>query len=206
MFDIQNYHNFIVAIIVFQLFPGAGTLAILKATASGGIKTGMFAVYGILLGDIIYMSSAVLGLTALLQHFPSILKFAQVIGVLYLIYLGVHKLVEKVDEGTKQNEMRNRNLKVFREALVICLTNPKAIMFFMAFFPLFLTQGSQPITLLVMMIHVTIISTIYQTGLVLLGNSAAQFVSKWKYSKIVATRLAGLAFIAFGVKLARNIN
>jgi len=205
MFDIQNYHSFILAIIVFQLFPGAGTLAILKSTASGGIKSGMFAVYGTLLGDFIYMSSAVLGLAAILQNFPFILKFAQFAGVLYLVFLGIQKLLEKVDVNVREELVVNNHFKIFREALAICLTNPKAIMFFMAFFPLFLVHDSKPGTLLVMMIHVTIISLIYQTSLVLLGNRVARLISGWKYSKIIATRLAGLAFIAFGIKLARNI-
>ncbi len=205
MFDIQNYYSFILAIVAFQLFPGAGTLVILQSTASGGIKSGMFAVYGTLLGDLIYMSSAVLGLAAILQTIPFILKFAQYIGVLYLVIVGLQKLVVKVGTKVKEDKLEKYNCTVFKEALVICLTNPKAIMFFMAFFPLFLTQDSKPITLLAMMIHITAISLIYQTGLVVLGNILSQLVSRWKYSKIIATRLAGIAFIAFGVKLARNI-
>ena len=205
MLDIQNYNSFLLAIIVFQLFPGAGTLVILKAAASGGFKSGMYAVYGTLLGDFIYMSSAVLGLAALLQHFPFVLKFAQLTGVIYLIFIGFQKLVEKIEEVPQNHELKKNELKVLREALAICLTNPKAIMFFMAFFPLFLTESSKSITLFVMMIHVTIISAMYQTCLVLVGNSAAKLISKWKYSKTIATRLAGIAFIAFGVNLARNI-
>ena len=73
-------------------------------------------------------------------------------------------------------------------------------MFFMAFFPLFLTPDSGKMTLLAMMIHVTGISLIYQTGLVLLGNSVGKIISKWKYSKAIATRLAGISVYLFRIE------
>uniref|UniRef100_UPI002FC2FB92 LysE family translocator n=1 Tax=Desulfogranum japonicum TaxID=231447 RepID=UPI002FC2FB92 len=205
MFDIHNYNSFLLAIIVFQLIPGPGTLAIVQAAASGGFKSGMYAVYGTLLGDCIYMSSALLGLATLLQNFPFVLEFAQFTGAIYLLFIGSQKLFEKIEKVPENNGLKKKDLKVLKEALAICLTNPKAIMFFMAFFPLFLAEDSNSITLFAMMIHVTIISAIYQTCLVLMGNSAAKLLSQWKYSKTIATRLAGIAFIAFGAKLARNI-
>lgn len=205
MFDIESYSSFILAIIVFQLFPGAGTIAILTATAAGGVRSGICAVYGTLLGDAIYMSSAVLGLATMLQKYPMTLKVAQYGGVIYLCYLGVQKLVESVETISIKHREKRDNAHVFKKAFAICLTNPKAIMFFMAFFPLFLSQDSRPATLLIMMLHVTVISLIYQMLLVVMGNSVSQYLTRWKYSKLVATRLAGIAFIAFGLKLARNI-
>jgi leucine efflux protein len=54
------------------------------------------------------------------------------------------------------------------------------------------------------MAHVTGISFIYQTGLVLVGNVLARRLSKWPYARSVATRLAGVALIGFGAKLALN--
>ena len=98
MFEIQNYFSFVLAIVAFQLLPGAGTLAILKASASNGVKSGMYAAVGILIGDFIFMSSAVLGLAAILQNYPWLFQYAQYLGVMYLIYLGAQKLFGKVDK------------------------------------------------------------------------------------------------------------
>ncbi|MBL8375646.1 LysE family transporter, partial [Accumulibacter sp.] len=64
MFEIQNYASFVAAIIVFQLIPGPGTLAILNATARNGIGAGLGAVVGTLLGDMVYMVAAIVGLAA----------------------------------------------------------------------------------------------------------------------------------------------
>jgi leucine efflux protein len=71
MFDIQNYANFIAAILVSQFAPGPGTLTILNATARNGIGTGLGAVAGTLLGDFTYMVGAGLGLTAVMNAHPS---------------------------------------------------------------------------------------------------------------------------------------
>lgn len=205
MFEIQSYYSFILAILLFQLFPGAGTVAILTATATGGVRSGMSAVYGTLLGDFIYMSSAVLGLAAVLQKFPAALTAAQYVGVVYLCYLGLKKLFGRIEENPAGHTGGSGEWTVFRQALAICLTNPKAIMFFMAFFPLFMSQGSGPVTLLAMMAHVTLLSLVYQAMLVLVGNRATRFLARWRYSKVIATRLAGIALLGFGLKLARNI-
>lgn len=204
MFDIQNYGSFIMAILVFQIIPGAGTITILNATARNGFATGMSAVFGTLAGDFIYMLAAILGLAAILNAYPSILASAQWIGVAYLCWLGWKLLRASVTDQAADMTYEQGRWFYLRQALAVSLTNPKVIMFFMAFFPLFLNTESRPVTLVVMTVHVTTISFLYQTGLVLVGNAAARHLSRWKYARLVATRLAGIALIGFGAKLAFN--
>ena len=97
-----------------------------------------------------------------------------------------------------------KHTSCFRQALAVCLTNPKAVMFFMTFFPLFLTSDSRPATLGVMMAHVSLISLVYQTGLVLVGNAVAVKLSRFQHAGVLARRLVGLGLLGFGVKLAIN--
>lgn len=205
MFDIQNYGSFILAIVAFQLFPGPGTVTILNATARNGINAGMRTVFGTITGDFIYMSGAVLGLAALLSANPGVLAVAQWIGVVYLCWMGFNFLRSKNSNRPDSKAPQTGNWKHFRQALAVSLTNPKVIMFFMAFFPLFLSSDSSPATLFILMLHVTAISFLYQTGLVLIGNTIARRLSKWKWTRLVASRLLGIAFIGFGVKLAITI-
>ncbi len=205
MFEIQCYHSFIITIFLFQIIPGAGTIAILSSTASNGMKSGMIAVCGILSGDFLYMLSAVLGLSTLLKSFPTIFKILQYTGAIYLFFLGLKKIFLTHENDLLNDKQKSKNLKTFKQSLAICLSNPKSIMFFMAFFPLFLSKESKPITLIAMMFHVTIISLMYQSLLVVTGNSVKKLLCNWKYSKLITTRLAGVALIAFGIKLAKNI-
>ncbi len=134
MFDIQNYSSFIMAVVVFQIIPGAGTVTILNATARNGVGSGMKAVFGTLSGDFIYMLAAVLGLAALLSAYPSILASAQWIGVAYLCWLGWKLLHASVTDQPTDTALKKKDWAYFRQALAVSLTNPKVIMFFMAFF------------------------------------------------------------------------
>jgi threonine/homoserine/homoserine lactone efflux protein len=204
MADIQNYGSFVMAIIVFQLIPGAGTITILNAAARRGIGGGLQAVGGTLTGDLIYMLAAVLGLAAILGAYPGLLAGAQWLGAAYLCWLGWKHLRTPATDPPVATTPQASSWAVYRQALAVSLTNPKVIMFFMAFFPLFLSPASTPLTLVVLMAHVTAISLLYQTLLVLAGNAVARRLAQWPPARVWATRLAGVALIGFGVKLACN--
>jgi len=200
--DIQNYASFIAAIVVFQLIPGPGTLAILNATAKGGIRAGTGAVLGTLAGDFVYMLAAVLGLAAVLAAYPQVLATAQWLGIAYLCWLGIKLLRAPTDADSQPSPIRPAGYRYFREAFAVSLTNPKVVMFFMAFFPLFLRPGASTLTLVAMMLHVTATSLAYQMTLVLVGNAAARRLARWRLARRVVTRLAGVALIGFGARLA----
>ncbi len=202
MFEIQHYASFVCAILVFQLIPGPGTLAILTATARSGIGAGCGAVMGTLVGDFVYMVAAVVGLAAVMNANPVLFRALQWFGVAYLCWIGVQLLRARLAGAGTAPDSRKSAWVYFRQAFVVSLTNPKVVLFFVAFFPLFLRVDASPITLGAMMAHVTVISFLYQTGLVLIGNALARTLSSLPVVRTVATRVAGLALIGFGVKLA----
>lgn len=202
MFDIQNYASFVTAIILFQVIPGPGTLAILGATARSGVGAGMGAVCGTLLGDFIYMLAAVLGVAALLAANPMLFSVMQWAGIAYLCRIGWKLLRTAAGNEAVSTVCGMSNRQFFRQAFLVSITNPKVIMFFMAFFPLFMTVDARPATLLAMMLHVTAISLFYQTVLVLAGDAVARRLSRIRHVRLLATRLAGAALIGFGVKMA----
>lgn len=202
MFDIQNYASFVAAIIIFQIVPGAGTLVILNAAARSGIGAGLGSVWGTLAGDFIYMVAAVAGLAAVMHSIPIIFKGLQWFGAAYICWMGLQLIRRSVNGNGVKDEQVKSGYFYFRQAFAVSLTNPKVILFFVAFFPLFLRADSSPVTLAVMMAHVTIISFIYQAGLVLAGNAVARRLSDLPYARKFATRFAGVALIGFGIKLA----
>ena len=202
MFGIHNYTGFVLAIFAFQIIPGPGTLAIVGATARHGIRSGMGAVFGTLAGDLLFMLGAVLGLAAVLAARPVILTSLQWAGIAYLSWLGLKLLLAPVAGPGAGPARAPHHWSCFRQAFAVCLTNPKAIVFFMAFFPLFLTADSRPRTLGAMMAHVSLISLLYQTGLVLVGHAVAVRLSRFPSARILAGRLVGLGLIGFGIKLA----
>ncbi len=204
MFDIQHYGSFIAAVLIFQLAPGPGTLAILTATGRHGVSGGMAAVAGTLCGDLVWMLGAILGLAAMLQLHPEIFGAVQALGALYLCWMGWQLMRQPADTGTAataRSSPARPTWTSFRHALAICLTNPKAMLFFVAFFPLFINADATAATLAALLLHVTLLSLAYQTMLVLAGHWAAQRLAKFDWVQVLARRLAGLAIIGFGAKL-----
>jgi leucine efflux protein len=204
MFDIQNYASFLIAILVFQLVPGPGTIAILNATARNGVGAGFGAVLGTLLGDFIYMVAAVLGLAAVMQANPILFEALQWFGAAYLVWMGIQLLRTRFADNGGKPEPTRSGWVYFRQACAVSLTNPKVILFFVAFFPLFLRADASSTTLVAMMLHVTVLSFLYQAGLVLVGNVVAARLKAFPFARRLATQLAGIALIGFGFKLAAS--
>ncbi|WP_316151948.1 LysE family translocator [Cupriavidus sp. BIC8F] len=204
MFDIQNYTSFVLAILVFQLIPGPGTIAILNATARNGVAAGMGAVCGTLLGDLVYMLAAVAGLAAVMQANPLLFHGLQWFGAAYLCWMGVQLLRTRIAADAGVPEPRKSARVYLRQGFTVSLTNPKVVLFFVAFFPLFLRPDASPATLAAMMAHVTVLSLAYQAALVLAGNAVASRLRALPFARTLATRLAGIALVGFGLRLAAS--
>lgn len=202
MLDIQNYPSFITAVLVFQAVPGAGTIAILDATARDGRRAGLAAVLGTLLGDGLFMLAAVAGLAAVMQAHPWVFRGLQWFGLAYLGWLAWQLIRSRPGEGASASARVHAPLMYFRRAFIVSLTNPKVMLFFVAFFPLFLEPGASKVTLVVMMLHVTVLSLVYQAALVLIGNGVAVRCAAFPGGRQTASRFAGLALVALSIRLA----
>jgi threonine/homoserine/homoserine lactone efflux protein len=202
MFEIQNYTSFVLAVLLFQLIPGPGTIAILNATARNGVRAGGAAVLGTIAGDFVFMVAAVAGLPAILHSNPAVFLALQWFGAAYLAWMGVQLLRAQVTGLDVAAEPKRLPAVYFRQVFAMSLTNPKVILFFVSFFPLFLTPDASAFTLGIMMTHVTVLSLLYQGLLVLLGNRVAYALRNLPSAIKVANRLAGIALVGFGIKLA----
>ena len=203
MFGIEHYVSFVSAIVLFQLIPGAGTLAIVNATARRGVHAGLSAVLGTLVGDAVWMVGAALGLAAVMQANPALFRALQWFGVVYLLWMAWGLLRSGRSESVSE-AVAVSSWQYARQAALVSLTNPKVMLFFVAFFPLFLRHDSGALTLFVMMAHVSLISLLYQAGLVLLGHWVARVFEDIPQAQVWAKRLAGVALIGFAAKLAAN--
>lgn len=202
MFHILNYEGFVATILVFSAVPGAGTIAILDATARGGPRTGLAAVAGTLVGDFAMMVASVAGLAALLQLHPQWLQALQWFGMAYLAFLAWQMLRAPVQPQTTLTGGVAAPWLHFRKACLVSLTNPKVLLFFVAFFPLFLAPDASATTLAAMMAHVTLISAAWQGGLVAVGNRVALRLHAWPQARWIATRTGGAVLALLALRLA----
>ena len=201
MFGIADYGAFVAAIVLFLLIPGPGNLALITSTGKGGLRGGLAATLGLMAGDQVLMWLAVAGVAALLGTYPAAFKAVQWLGAAYLAWLGARMLLAKRG-GAPILNIRPRDY--FRQALGITLLNPKAIVFYMAFFPLFvdpaLHQGLR--TFGFMALTIAVLTFAYGLTLVLLTYFLAERLRASPRITFALEKLAGAFLIAFGVKLA----
>ena len=203
MFGIADYGAFVVAIIIFLAIPGPGNLAIITSTGKGGIRGGLAAAFGLIAGDQILMWAAVAGVAALLSAYPPAFKAVQWLGAAYLAWLGYRMLTAKPGAAPVLN-IRPR--QYFRQALMITLLNPKAIVFYMAFFPLFVDPARHQglLTFGVMALTIAVLTFAYCLGATLLTHFLAERLRANPRIKTLLEKLAGVFLIGFGVKLAAS--
>jgi len=201
MFGIADYGAFVVAIIIFLAIPGPGNLAIITSTSKGGIRGGLAATLGVIAGDQVLMWAAVAGVAALLSAYPPAFKAVQWLGAGYLAWLGFKMLTAKPGAAPVL-DIRPR--QYFRQALTITLLNPKAIVFYMAFFPLFVDPARhQGLTTFAMMaLTIAALTFIYCLIATLLTHFLAERLRANPRISATLEKLAGVFLIAFGIKLA----
>lgn len=201
MFGISDYGAFVAAILVFLFIPGPGNLALMSSTAKGGWRGGVAATLGLIAGDQVLMWLAVAGVAALLAAYPKALATLQWGGAAYLAWLGWRMLRAKEgDAPVLQIHPRH----YFRQALVITLLNPKAIMFYMAFFPLFVDPAAHAglPTFAAMAATIAVLTLAYGLGVTVLTHTLAERMRRNPRIGRALEKLAGLLLIGFGLRLA----
>lgn len=201
MLGITDYGTFVITVIIFLAIPGPGNLALITSTSKGGIRGGIAATLGVILGDQVLMWSAVAGVAALLTAYPDAFNAVQWAGAAYLAWLGAQMWLAKPGAAPVLNIKPHHFLK---QALMITLLNPKAILFYMAFFPLFVDPVRQQglITYGFMAATIAVLTFLYGLIAVLLTYFLAERVRANPMVTRVLEKVAGLFLVGFGVKLA----
>ncbi len=200
MFGISDYGAFVAAMIVFLLIPGPGNLALITSTSKGGVAGGMGATLGVIAGDQVLMWMAVAGVAALLATYPAAFAAVQWLGAAYLAWLGFKMLVAKPGSAPV---LHIRPSHYFQQAFAITLLNPKAIVFYMAFFPLFIDPARHQglLTFGVLAATIAVLAFLYGLVVVLLTHFLAERLRASPVIGRVLEKIAGVFLIGFGIRL-----
>ena len=201
MYGISDYPAFVLAILVFLAIPGPGNLALLVSTAKGGVRGGLASTLGIMAGDQVLIWLAVMGVAALLTAWPAVFAAVQWLGALYLAVLG-WKMIRTPQGATPVLDIPVG--QYFRQSCLITLFNPKAIVFYMAFFPVFVDPLQVPSvgTFGMMALTVAALTLGYGVVLVLLAHRLSSRVRSHPWVARMLNTAAGALLIGFGCKLA----
>lgn len=203
---VTDVWQLVAATIVFLMLPGPGTFCVLACAAKKGLRGGFAALGGIMLGDAVLMLLAAVGVAALLQANPMLFQGLQYLGAVYLAWLGLKLLFAKGAGGGAAAAVPFSHAAGFRRGLLVTLINPKAIVFYMAFFPLFIDPATHKgsATFLAMGAIISSCTLFYGSLLAIAGNAAAVRLRHNRRIASFATKAAGLFLIGFGIKLTTN--
>jgi leucine efflux protein len=197
---IADYGAFCFAILVFLALPGPGTFCLLASTGKGGRPAGAAATLGVILGDQVLLWLAVAGVAALLTAHPVAFKAVQYAGAAYLCWIGLRLIFAQPGSASP---VQIRPGQYVRQAFLITLLNPKAIVFYMAFFPLFIDPARHQglVTFGAMALTIAVITAAYGLALVAFASAVGTWVRRHKALGRGLERLAGVFLVGFGVRL-----
>lgn len=200
MFGISDYGAFSAAFLLLLFLPGPGNLALITSTTLGGLSGGLASVLGLLLGDQILLWLTVAGVAAVLKAYPSVFMVLQYMGAAYLTWLGVKMIVAKPGTGPSVKITPGH---YFRETLFITLLNPKAILFYLAFFPQFIdpVQHQGVLTFVVMALTIAVLGLTYCVGVVAVTHTMTEHIRARPKVAGFLQKCAGLGLIGFGLKM-----
>jgi len=136
MFGTQDLALFLISGLLLNLTPGQDTFYILGRSIAQGRRAGILSVLGITSGCAVHTFAAAFGLSAILATSSSAFVVVKILGVTYLVYLGMGLLFERsAGAALRSAPSPESGWAIYRAGFLTNVLNPKVALFFMAFLP-----------------------------------------------------------------------
>jgi len=207
MFGVTDLGLFILAGLILNITPGVDLLYIMNRSAAQGKKAGVIAALGIGAGCVVHVLAATLGLSMILVSSSLAFTCVKYLGAAYLIYLGITtflSLKHKTIRDTSQFSPVLSHRKIFRQAILVNILNPKVALFFMALLPQFVSPGAEHPALAFLFLGVlfNVNGTLVNIVFALFTSAlAVKFNTAGTLSRLLKS-LVGTLFVVLGIRLA----
>ena len=200
---------FCLAVLLLNLTPGPDTAFIVGQSVTHGRRAGLLSVLGISTGCAAHTIALSLGLSALLAASAGAFLVIKVVGAAYLVFLGVRMIVGTIGRRdaivvTASPARRMSAARTFIQGFLTNLLNPKVVLFFLSFFPQFVSDASpsKGVAFLVLGAVLIGISTVYNGIVAWLAGSITHRMRSAPLAKAWLERSVGATFIALGARIA----
>ncbi|MFC8075387.1 leucine efflux protein LeuE [Streptomyces sp. NPDC057307] len=209
--------TYLVGVVMIILLPGPNSIYVLSLAARRGVREGYRGAAGVFCGDTVLMVLSAAGVASLLQANELAFSVVKYAGAGYLTYLAVGMMRAAWSMWRSRHESEPDEQPVadapvvsaederpFRRAFVICLFNPKAILFFISFFVQFVdpTYAYPALSFLVLGVIAQVVSLLYLTALIFGGTWLSTAFRRRKRLSAAATSTVGALFLGFAAKLS----
>mgnify|MGYP005993326339 CR=1 FL=1 len=153
-----NILAFAGAMLLLAVTPGPGVFATVSRALASGFSNAKFIVIGIVLGDLIFLLLAIFGLSAIASILGELFILVKYLGGIYLLFLGYKILTSKNRDINIKGVHELSWKKNFSTGLLITLSNPKAIFFYLGFLPTFVNlQTLNTLDIIIISLVVTVV-------------------------------------------------
>ncbi|HET8805796.1 MAG TPA: LysE family translocator [Gaiellales bacterium] len=202
--NLATWLAFVATALVLLLIPGPAVLYIVSQSVEHGRRAGLMATLGVHCGTLVHITAAALGLSAILVSSSIAFGAVRLIGAAYLIYLGVRTLADRTARAQAPAPRETRMGLIFRQGVLVNVTNPKTALFFFAFLPQFVDPhgAAVPEQMLVLGITFALLGLITDSLYGLIAGSAAGWMRGRTAVRSVQRWVTGCIFIGLGVATA----
>ncbi|MEJ9254273.1 MULTISPECIES: LysE family translocator [Bacillus] len=205
MYGIINYEVFLLTGILLNLIPGADTMYIVGRSISQGRKAGVYSVFGIITGSLVHTLLVAFGLSIILTKSIVLFNTIKVIGVIYLVYLGIKMILDKTNVAFQASSNKLNIGKIYLQGLLTSLTNPKVSLFFIAFLPQFIdTKASGPMPFIILGITFTVTGLLWCLFVAFFSSYVTKKLRGNQKVGMILNKVTGIIFIGMGLKLLQT--
>lgn len=210
---INDLGLFCAAVFLLNITPGPDTAYIVGRSVAQGRAAGLVSALGISAGCCVHAIASAFGLTAVLAASSLAFTVIKLAGGAYLVYLGLRMLLTRAAPAATDPaaasaapplRLRLRLRRIFMQAMVTNILNPKVILFFLSFFPQFVRADApdKTVAFLVLGAVFVLMSTLWNGGTALAAGVLAAGAGRNPRIRLWLERCVGAAFVALGVRLA----
>ena len=135
--DLLTLLSLMIATFVYAISPGPGLFAVLAISTRFGPIPAIWVSIGHTVGDIIYVALAMLALNALADLINESMLYVKILGASYLIFIGYQQFRSK-GISFEPSSKKSSVIKLLIAGFVVGVTNPKTIIFYLSFLPIFI--------------------------------------------------------------------
>jgi threonine/homoserine/homoserine lactone efflux protein len=201
--SLESSVTFFIAIFIFGITPGPGVFALLGRAIAFNTRSCFPLALGMALSDIVYLVLACFGLATIAENWNNVFTLIRLVGAGYLIYLGWKMWTAPVATSFDESDSAPHSwLASLLQGMLISASNPKVILFYIAFLPTFMDLNAlQPSDIAIAAV-LTLLALM--SGLMLIVYSAARAKQTFRSSQAMKrlNRVAGSIMAGAGVYLA----